>query len=81
MDDESEFQINMEKARLANKDTRIGPTASSSSYDHNDNFTITHGKEMLTFGQKYPYMEAEAGELTVEDVHKLLSLYKQMVTK
>ncbi|XAR57471.1 hypothetical protein NMG60_11025627 [Bertholletia excelsa] len=29
----------------------------------------------------YPYMEAEAGELTVEDVEKLLTLYKDVVKK
>ncbi|KAF2296990.1 hypothetical protein GH714_014141 [Hevea brasiliensis] len=29
----------------------------------------------------YPYMEAEAGELTVKDVERLLSLYKDVVTK
>ena len=32
-------------------------------------------------GSNYPYMEAEAGELTVGDVEKLLSLYKDVVTK
>lgn len=34
-----------------------------------------------TGGSNYPYMEAEAGELTVRDVERLLSLYKDVVTK
>ncbi|KAJ6975354.1 hypothetical protein NC653_031259 [Populus alba x Populus x berolinensis] len=29
----------------------------------------------------YPYMEAEPGELTVEDVERFPSLYKDVVTK
>lgn len=32
-------------------------------------------------GRPYPFTEAEAGELTVEDVHKLLSVYKDVVNK
>lgn len=32
-------------------------------------------------GSNYPYMEAEAGELTVSDVERLLSLYKDVVMK
>lgn len=32
-------------------------------------------------GLRYPFMEAEAGELTVGDVEKLLSLYKDVVKK
>lgn len=32
-------------------------------------------------GSNYPYMDAEAGELTVGDVERLLSLYKDVVTK
>lgn len=38
--------------------------------------------QMITTGRSnYPYMEAEAGELTVKDVERLLSLYKDVVTK
>ncbi|KAL5763412.1 hypothetical protein ACOSP7_019676 [Xanthoceras sorbifolium] len=32
-------------------------------------------------GSNYSYMEVEAGELTVRDVERLLSLYKDVVTK
>lgn len=32
-------------------------------------------------GSNYPYMDAEAGELTVGDVERLLGLYKDVVTK
>lgn len=35
----------------------------------------------LTGGLNYPFMEAEAGELTVQDVEKLLKLYKDVVTR
>lgn len=31
-------------------------------------------------GSNYPYMDAEAGQLTVKDVEKLLSVYKDVVT-
>lgn len=37
--------------------------------------------KVTTGGSNYPYMEAEAGELTVRDVEKLLSLYKDVVSK
>lgn len=32
-------------------------------------------------GSSYPYMDVEAGELTIGDVERLLSLYKDVVTK
>ncbi|KAF3946008.1 hypothetical protein CMV_027675 [Castanea mollissima] len=44
--------------------------------------TRMHDKEEDTSGgSNYPYMDAEAGELTVGDVERLLSLYKDVVTK
>ncbi|KAF3946009.1 hypothetical protein CMV_027675 [Castanea mollissima] len=43
--------------------------------------TRMHDKEEDTSGgSNYPYMDAEAGELTVGDVERLLSLYKDVVT-
>lgn len=36
---------------------------------------------IATGGSNYPYMEADAGELTVKDVERLLRLYKDVVTK
>lgn len=36
---------------------------------------------MMAGSSNYPFMEAEAGELTVGDVETLLSLYKDVVTK
>ena len=36
---------------------------------------------MTLGGLCYPFMEAEAGELTIGDVEKLLSLYKDVVKK
>ncbi|KAK6937935.1 RABX5, catalytic core helical domain [Dillenia turbinata] len=35
----------------------------------------------LSGSKEYPFLEAEAGELTVGDVEKLLGLYKEVVTK
>lgn len=34
-----------------------------------------------TGASNYPYMDKEAGDLTIGDVERLLSVYKQVVTK
>ncbi|KAK0577328.1 hypothetical protein LWI29_031366 [Acer saccharum] len=79
--EEIKFEESMQAARLANKVARVdikalreerGPGPSGRIHD---NETNTSG------GCSYPYMEAEAGELTVGDVERLLSVYKDVVTK
>ncbi|TXG53500.1 hypothetical protein EZV62_022669 [Acer yangbiense] len=79
--EEIKFEESMQAARLANKVARVdikalreekGPGLSGRIHD---NETNTSG------GCSYPYMEAEAGELTVGDVERLLSVYKDVVTK
>lgn len=59
----------------------------TTSQDHMglDCLAGTHNKDtvtgVVTGASSYPYMEAEAGELTAKDVEKLLSLYKDVVAK
>ncbi|KAF2296986.1 hypothetical protein GH714_014121 [Hevea brasiliensis] len=69
--DEIEFEQSMQSARLANNKSQVEP-----SYGMTD-----LGAETGPGTLHYPYMEAEAGELTVKDVERLLSLYKDVVTK
>ncbi|XP_057973982.1 vacuolar protein sorting-associated protein 9A-like isoform X2 [Malania oleifera] len=42
---------------------------------------ICHEESSISGGSRYPFMEVEAGDLTVGDVERLLSLYKDVVTK
>lgn len=38
--------------------------------------------QLITTGaSNYPYMDKEAGDLTIGDVERLLSVYKEVVTK
>ncbi|KAH1105630.1 hypothetical protein J1N35_009398 [Gossypium stocksii] len=86
--EESEFMESMEAARLVNR----VPQETVTTNDKRSIFgklmdpgpsTLVHVKTQTNVngGSNYPYMEAEAGELTVGDVEKLLSLYKDIVTK
>ncbi|MBA0647131.1 hypothetical protein Goklo_015040 [Gossypium klotzschianum] len=86
--EESEFMENMEAARLVNR----VPQETVTTIDKRSIFgklmdpgpsTPVHVKTQTNVngGSNYPYMEAEAGELTVGDVERLLSLYKDVVTK
>ncbi|KAM7252881.1 hypothetical protein ACFE04_025499 [Oxalis oulophora] len=82
--EEIEFEESMQAAKLANKVTEVetlneketlgiptdpGPSAR------------TNNEESLIGGSDYPFMHAEAGELTVDEVSKLLSIYKEVVLK
>lgn len=86
--EESEFMESMEAARLVNR----VPQETVTTIDNRSKFgklmdpgpsTPVHLKTQTNVngGSNYPYMEAEAGELTVGDVERLLSLYKDVVTK
>nr|KJB26934.1 hypothetical protein B456_004G268000 [Gossypium raimondii] len=86
--EESEFMESMEAARLVNR----VPQETVTTIDKRSIFgklmdpgpsTPVHVKTQTNVngGSNYPYMEAEAGELTVGDVERLLSLYKDVVTK
>ncbi|XP_048335101.1 vacuolar protein sorting-associated protein 9A isoform X2 [Ziziphus jujuba] len=84
--DEIEFEESMQAARETNKlipeeffTTQEVMTTSQGQIDPGASARVHH-KE-TNGGSNYPYMEAEAGDLTVRDVERLLSLYKDVVTK
>ncbi|KAJ9167310.1 hypothetical protein P3X46_021974 [Hevea brasiliensis] len=86
--DEIEFEQSMQSARLANNKSQVEP--SSISYGMTDlgaetgpgtSTSMDDVETNMNGTLHYPYMEAEAGELTVKDVERLLSLYKDVVTK
>lgn len=85
--EEIEFEESMEAARLVDKVPQVTlPTMDKASTFGNQTdpgpSTVMHKtKTNLNGGSNYPYMEAEAGELTVSDVERLLSLYKDVVMK
>ncbi|XP_062020455.1 vacuolar protein sorting-associated protein 9A-like [Rosa rugosa] len=84
--DEIEFEENMQAARLTNKETQKEATHTleemTTSQDHEDPGPSlrSHDKETRG-GSNYPYMDKDAGDLTVGDVERLLSVYKEVVTK
>ncbi|XP_072999036.1 vacuolar protein sorting-associated protein 9A-like isoform X2 [Typha latifolia] len=79
--EESEYQKNMQAARLASEVAVAVPSNTlGSSKDHAPAIS-RHGKEIHTGGSRYPYMEENVRDLTPEDVEKLLGLYKQIVTR
>nr|XP_029121848.1 vacuolar protein sorting-associated protein 9A isoform X3 [Elaeis guineensis] len=81
--EESEFEKNMQLAKLANEETaaRHGSILQLSGDDALT--TRRHGKEIHVNleGCEYPFMESEAKDLTVEDVQQLLRLYQHVVTR
>ncbi|KAJ8759510.1 hypothetical protein K2173_007127 [Erythroxylum novogranatense] len=85
--DEMEFEKSMEAARQANNSSQVEHSLAldeaSMLGEHAYPATATTIEtETTTSGRlNYPYMEAEPGELTVEDVERLLKLYKDVVTK
>ncbi|MBA0730770.1 hypothetical protein Golax_025381, partial [Gossypium laxum] len=86
--EESEFMESMEAARLVNRVpqetvTTIDKRSIVGKLMDPGPSTPVHVKTQTNVngGSNYPYMEAEAGELTVGDVERLLSLYKDVVTK
>ncbi|CAK7340083.1 unnamed protein product [Dovyalis caffra] len=77
--DEFEFEESMQAAKL---DSKVSQVEALQSKTDPGPSTRMHGMETNIDGRSnYPYMEAEPGELTVEDVERLLSLYKDVVTK
>ncbi|KAM4075633.1 hypothetical protein ACJW30_12G001800 [Castanea mollissima] len=81
--DEIKFEESMQAARLTQTNRATQIEASPTLQGQTDPTpTRMHDKEKDTSGgSNYPYMDAEAGELTVGDVERLLSLYKDVVTK
>ncbi|KAF3962872.1 hypothetical protein CMV_012670 [Castanea mollissima] len=80
--DEIKFEESMQAARLTQTNRATQIEASPTLQGQTDPTpTRMHDKEKDTSGgSNYPYMDAEAGELTVGDVERLLSLYKDVVT-
>ncbi|KAK9941520.1 hypothetical protein M0R45_007225 [Rubus argutus] len=84
--DEIEFEESMQAARLTNEETQKEATPSpeemTSSQGHADPGPSArlHDKEARG-ASNYPYMDKEAGDLTIGDVERLLSVYKEVVTK
>ncbi|GAV72005.1 VPS9 domain-containing protein [Cephalotus follicularis] len=76
--EEIDFEESMQAARLANKVTQVEP---SHQLDIGPSARIHNNQTNLSGNFDYPYMLAEAGELMVGDVERLLSLYKDVVTK
>ncbi|KAB1211006.1 Vacuolar protein sorting-associated protein 9A [Morella rubra] len=80
--DETQFEESMQAARLTNKATQIDASPTLQGQTDPGPPRRTNNKERDISGRSnYPYMDAEAGDLTVEDVERLLSLYKDVVTK
>ncbi|KAF5738810.1 vacuolar protein sorting-associated protein 9A-like isoform X1 [Tripterygium wilfordii] len=82
--DASEFEENMQAASLTNKGATVEPSLvlNPTLEEQKDVGPATALDEAEDgFGTSYPYMDAEPGELTVADVERLLSLYKDVVTK
>uniref|UniRef100_A0A6N2MKR4 Uncharacterized protein n=1 Tax=Salix viminalis TaxID=40686 RepID=A0A6N2MKR4_SALVM len=77
--DEIEFEESMQAAKL---DSEVSQVEALQAQMDPISSTRMHGmKKNIDGRSNYPYMEAEPGELTVEDVERLLSLYKDVVTK
>lgn len=77
--DEIEFEESMQAAML---DSKVSQLEALQAQTDPIPSTRMHGMKSKIDGRSnYPYMEAEPGELTVEDVERLLSLYKDVVTK
>ncbi|XP_039037029.1 vacuolar protein sorting-associated protein 9A-like [Hibiscus syriacus] len=86
--EESEFEESMQAARLVDRvpqETLITFDKRSTLKNITDpgSSIPMHKKTKSNFKGElnYPYMEVEAGELTVGDVERLLSLYKDVVSK
>lgn len=86
--DAVEFQESMEAAREAHKAAGVKPSPSldrtatlAGQMDPGPSRRMWFRETDTRGTSNYPFMEAEAGELTVGDVETLLSLYKDVVTK
>ncbi|XP_059449879.1 vacuolar protein sorting-associated protein 9A-like isoform X2 [Corylus avellana] len=89
--DEMKFEESMQAARLTNKATQIEasptlqgqtiPIPPTAMHDKNKDISDMQMPSIAIGGSNYPYMDTQAGELTVGDVERLLGLYKDVVTK
>ncbi|XP_017700709.1 vacuolar protein sorting-associated protein 9A-like isoform X2 [Phoenix dactylifera] len=81
--EESEFQENMQSAKIANEETVTGHSSVLQLSEDDATTMRRHGKEIHVNleGCLYPFMGSEAKELTTEDVQQLLRLYQQVVTR
>lgn len=84
--DEIEFEESMQAARTTNKETEKEATPTleerTTSQGQTDPGPSARSHDKETSGaSNYPYMDKEAGDLTIGDVERLLSVYKQVVTK
>ncbi|OMO77625.1 Vacuolar sorting protein 9 [Corchorus olitorius] len=92
--EEIEFEESMQAARLVNRVPQVtsitldnistsgrqtDPGPSTATNKRKTNINDDHISILGSGGSNYPYMEAEAGELTVGDVERLLSLYKDVI--
>uniref|UniRef100_A0A7N0SVR1 VPS9 domain-containing protein n=1 Tax=Kalanchoe fedtschenkoi TaxID=63787 RepID=A0A7N0SVR1_KALFE len=69
--DKLEFEERMEAAKASHQAAPVEPNAA----------LISHHLTNIRGPPSYPFMDAQAEELTVRDVETLLSLYKDVVTK
>ncbi|CAN6555829.1 unnamed protein product [Malus baccata var. baccata] len=84
--DEIEFEESMHAARLTNKATEKDATQALEEMTTSQGQTDPGSSAVLHYKERsgssnYPYMDKEAGDLTVGDVERLLSAYKEVVTK
>ncbi|KAM0946433.1 putative VPS9 domain, RABX5, catalytic core helical domain-containing protein [Dioscorea sansibarensis] len=78
--EETEYQKSMESAQLAIDGSAIEPIAEVETYEDVIS-TIQCEKQIILDEGKYPFMETEAGDLTLSEVQDLLCLYKQLVKR
>ncbi|XP_041004293.1 vacuolar protein sorting-associated protein 9A-like isoform X2 [Juglans microcarpa x Juglans regia] len=79
--DEIKFEESMQAARLTNKEMQTEASTTLLGQTDPSPTRILDENRDLSGGSNYPYMDAKAGELTIGDVERLLSLYKDVVTK
>ncbi|KAL5537416.1 hypothetical protein UlMin_043049 [Ulmus minor] len=75
--DELEFEESMQAAKMTNNLTPREPSSTLQLMKPSQHGM--HDEDINAGGSNYPYMEAEAGELTVSDVEILLRMYKDVV--
>ncbi|KAG6659127.1 hypothetical protein I3843_03G010800 [Carya illinoinensis] len=79
--DEIKFEESMQAARSTNKEIQTEASTTLLGQTDPTPTRIQDKIRDLSGGSNYPYMDAKAGELTIGDVERLLSLYKDVVTK
>lgn len=86
---EKDFDENMQAARLSREVTPTNhkqlnePRVDAAMDKVLDPYTLAriHTHTISMKETEHPYMDTEAGELTMEDVRTLLGLYKEVVTR